>query len=322
MLDHKVPPKEKRKSLESHKGACEKYCNAIVNLFSDENIKLQVMLEIIRDDSFLQIIGILNDLTKQEISVTYIIFKNLIKSENEEIILYLKMHLEMIVNSLLNNLNSIHDSYSIIVVGKEIRKLMKNKNFLENILNLEILQKLFLLSESDNFILSKECLKVISFLFESQKISTDIVSEYIEKKETEVSALFTEHTVVSEKEEDQQKKDRFYYLQRESLRLLEKIYKNPKFENFTKKASNNLSNLKKIMILLNNKSNKIMIQAIYLLAFFVNDIEYKTQRIRETLLSNKTNFEQFFAQNNFPEIEETKNCILYELERLNNLLDK
>ena len=76
------------------------------------------------------------------------------------------------------------------------------------------------------------------------------------------------------------------------------------------------------MILLNNKSNKIMVQAIYLLAFFFNDIEYKTQRIRETLLSNKTNFEQFFAHNNIPEIEETKNCILYELERLNNLLEK
>ena len=245
----------------------------------------------------------------------------MIKSENEEIKLYLKLHFEMIVNSLLNNLNSIHDNYSIIIVGKEIRKLMKNKNFLEKILNFGILQKLFVLSESDNFILSKECLKVISFLFESPKISSDIVSDYIEKKETDVSALFTEHAVVSE-EEDQQKKDRFYYLQRESLRLLENIYKNPKFENFTKKASNNLSNLKKIMILLNNKSNKIMVQAIYLLAFFFNDIEYKTQRIRETLLSNKTNFEQFFAHNNIPEIEETKNCILYELERLNNLLEK
>lgn len=321
MLDHKAATKEKIKSLENHKGACEKYCNAMITLFSDENQKLPVMLEIIRDDSFLQLIGILNDLTKQEISVSYLIFKNMIKSENEEIKLYLKLHFEMIVNSLLNNLNSIHDNYSIIIVGKEIRKLMKNKNFLENILNFGILQKLFVLSESDNFILSKECLKVISFLFESPKISSDIVSDYIEKKETDVSALFTEHAVVSE-EEDQQKKDRFYYLQRESLRLLENIYKNPKFENFTKKASNNLSNLKKIMILLNNKSNKIMVQAIYLLAFFFNDIEYKTQRIRETLLSNKTNFEQFFAHNNIPEIEETKNCILYELERLNNLLEK
>ena len=321
MLDHKAAAKEKIKSLENHKGACEKYCNAMITLFSDENKKLPVMLEIIRDDSFLQLIGILNDLTKQEISVSYLIFKNMIKSENEEIKLYLKLHFEMIVNSLLNNLNSIHDNYSIIIVGKEIRKLMKNKNFLEKILNFGILQKLFVLSESDNFILSKECLKVISFLFESPKISSDIVSDYIEKKETDVSALFTEHAVVSE-EEDQQKKDRFYYLQRESLRLLENIYKNPKFENFTKKASNNLSNLKKIMILLNNKSNKIMVQAIYLLAFFFNDIEYKTQRIRETLLSNKTNFEQFFAHNNIPEIEETKNCILYELERLNNLLEK
>lgn len=321
MLDHKAAAKEKIKSLENHKGACEKYCNAMITLFSDENKKLPVMLEIIRDDSFLQLIEILNDLTKQEISVSYLIFKNMIKSENEEIKLYLKLHFEMIVNSLLNNLNSIHDNYSIIIVGKEIRKLMKNKNFLENILNFGILQKLFVLSESDNFILSKECLKVISFLFESPKISSDIVSDYIEKKETDVSALFTEHAVVSE-EEDQQKKDRFYYLQRESLRLLENIYKNPKFENFTKKASNNLSNLKKIMILLNNKSNKIMVQAIYLLAFFFNDIEYKTQRIRETLLSNKTNFEQFFAHNNIPEIEETKNCILYELERLNNLLEK
>ena len=321
MLDHKAAAKEKIKSLENHKGACEKYCNAMITLFSDENKKLPVMLEIIRDDSFLQLIGILNDLTKQEISVSYLIFKNMIKSENEEIKLYLKLHFEMIVNSLLNNLNSIHDNYSIIIVGKEIRKLMKNKNFLEKILNFGILQKLFVLSESDNFILSKECLKVISFLFESPKISSDIVSDYIEKKETDVSALFTEHAVVSE-EEDQQKKDRFYYLQRESLRLLENIYKNPKFENFTKKASNNLSNLKKIMILLNNKSNKIMVQAIYLLAVFFNDIEYKTQRIRETLLSNKTNFEQFFAHNNIPEIEETKNCILYELERLNNLLEK
>ena len=70
MLDHKAAAKEKIKSLENHKGACEKYCNAMITLFSDENKKLPVMLEIIRDDSFLQLIGILNDLTKQEISVS------------------------------------------------------------------------------------------------------------------------------------------------------------------------------------------------------------------------------------------------------------
>ena len=77
------------------------------------------------------------------------------------------------------------------------------------------------------------------------------------------------------------------------------------------------------MILLNNQSNKIMIQAIYILAFFFNDMEYKSQKIKETLFTNKQNFEMFFSSHGgLTEVEETKNCILYELERLSNMVEQ
>ena len=321
MLQHKSTSHESSKGTESHNGACDKYNKAMQTIFEDEVQRNQSMVEITKDDTFISLLGILNDLTKQEISVCYLIFKEMMRANNKLIKIYLNNHFNMILTEIFNNLNCIHDNYVIIIVGKQIRKLIKNKTYIDQVLNFDLLQKLFKYSESENFMLSKECLKVISYIFESPKVDSEIVSEFLSKNEKDVSALFTEHFLISES--DQSKKDRYYYLQRESLRLLETIFRNKSFDSFTKKASNNLQNLKTTMILLNNQSNKIMIQAIYILAFFFNDMEYKSQKIKETLFTNKQNFEMFFSSHNgLTEIEETKNCILYELERLSNMVEQ
>lgn len=75
--------------------------------------------------------------------------------------------------------------------------------------------------------------------------------------------------------------------------------------------------LKAIMMLLKSKSNKIMKQAIKILGYFINDLEYKDDKIKHLLFDNKENFEHFFSDHiNDRDIGVKKNRILYELERL------
>lgn len=116
--------------------------------------------------------------------------------------------------------------------------------------------------------------------------------------------------------------DKYYYMKRESLILLDKIMNNSNYEKFNNAFTNNIEILKLIMILMNHKSNQIIIRAITLLNYFFMDIENKNNTIKKMLYSNKENFEIFFSKHSdLTEIEEKKNFILYELERLGNLLE-
>ena len=97
---------------------------------------------------------------------------------------------------------------------------------------------------------------------------------------------------------------------------------NSNYEKFNNAFTNNIEILKLIMILMNHKSNQIIIRAITLLNYFFMDIENKNNTIKKMLYSNKENFEIFFSKHSdLTEIEEKKNFILYELERLGNLLE-
>ena len=75
------------------------------------------------------------------------------------------------------------------------------------------------------------------------------------------------------------------------------------------------------MTLMNSKSNQIISRSVVLLNFFFLDIENKNIKIKKMLFFNKENIEEFFNDHaNIPNIEEPKNFILYELERLGNLI--
>jgi len=110
-------------------------------------------------------------------------------------------------------------------------------------------------------------------------------------------------------------------MKRESVILLEIIMKNPAYEKFTQLFTNSLDGLIIIMTLMNSKSNQIISRSVVLLNFFFLDIENKNIQIKKMLFFNKENIEEFFNDHaNIPNIEEPKNFILYELERLGNLI--
>ena len=110
-------------------------------------------------------------------------------------------------------------------------------------------------------------------------------------------------------------------MKRESVILLEIIMKNPAYEKFTQLFTNSLDGLIIIMTLMNSKSNQIISRSVVLLNFFFLDIENKNIKIKKMLFFNKENIEEFFNDHaNIPNIEEPKNFILYELERLGNLI--
>jgi negative regulator of genetic competence, sporulation and motility len=79
------------------------------------------------------------------------------------------------------------------------------------------------------------------------------------------------------------------------------------------------------MSLLNHSCNKIKLNALNILYFFFEDIEFRDIDIKNLLLNNKKNFEIFFdmlCMRIFSsEIYEKKNYILYELERLHNICE-
>lgn len=187
--------------------------------------------------------------------------------------------------------------------------------------NINLIEKLYAHSKSDNFILTQECLKVISFIFETPKLARKDVVELL-KEDAFVELMMFINNLLSV-EVDSYGNDKFYYLKRETLRLLEYILSTQAYDLFNEKIINNVEMLKAIMTLLNSKSNKIMKQAIKILGYFINDLEYKDNTIKHLLFDNKENFEHFFSTHNDDrDIDEKKHRILYELERLGNLLDK
>jgi hypothetical protein len=80
------------------------------------------------------------------------------------------------------------------------------------------------------------------------------------------------------------------------------------------------------MSLLNHTCNRIKINAITILYNFFVDVDMRERNIKNILLKNKNNFEKYFNKLNTVEnleadVIEKKNCILYELERLQNMCE-
>lgn len=196
-------------------------------------------------------------------------------------------------------------------------------------LNKEVFSILYSHGKSANFILSKEISNILFYLFDNEKVCSELVAQYLEQQAGTFAELMInnlQHYECILKQNgnscNTDSDDKYYYMKRESLILLEKIIKNPAYENFSQEFTNNVEILKLVMRLLNNKSNQIVSRALTLLNFFFLDVESKNNKIKHILYSNKSNFEIFFSKHtDLPEMEEKMNFILYELERLGNLLN-
>ena len=234
---------------------------------------------------------------------------------------YLKEHIEIIINNLLKNLDKIQEKQSITIIGKMLRKIIKGKDYLKYILNIKIFGTLVSLARSKNLFLSKEIFNIIFYIIESKKIDQEEVKIFINSQAKSLCEIVINHLKylnnLNELENDDDNK--CYFMKRESLVFVDKILKN--YEKFNSLFTNNIEALKVIMIIINSNYNEVMIVGITILNYFFVDIEEKENKIKKILYVNKENFENFFKKNNdIKEIEEQKFFILYELERLGNIL--
>ena len=234
---------------------------------------------------------------------------------------YLKEHIEIIINNLLKNLDKIQEKQSITIIGKMLRKIIKGKDYLKYILNIKIFGNLVSLARSKNLFLSKEIFNIIFYIIESKKIDQNEVKIFINSQAKNLCEIVINHLKylnnLNELENDDDNK--CYFMKRESLVFVDKILKN--YEKFNSLFTNNIEALKGIMIIINSNYNEVMIVGITILNYFFVDIEEKENKIKKILYVNKENFENFFKKNaDVKEIEEQKFFILYELERLGNIL--
>jgi hypothetical protein len=235
---------------------------------------------------------------------------------------YLKEHIEIIINNLLKNLDKIQEKQSITIIGKMLRKIIKGKDYLKYILNIKIFGNLVSLARSKNLFLSKEIFNIIFYIIESKKIDQNEVKIFINSQAKNFCEIVINHLKylnnLNELENDDDD-NKCYFMKRESLVFVDKILKN--YEKFNSLFTNNIEALKGIMIIINSNYNEVMIVGITILNYFFVDIEEKENKIKKILYVNKENFENFFKKNaDVKEIEEQKFFILYELERLGNIL--
>jgi hypothetical protein len=234
---------------------------------------------------------------------------------------YLKEHIEIIINKLLKNLDKIQEKQSISIIGKMLRKIIKDKDYLKFILDIKIFSNLISLARNKNLFLSKEIFNIIFYIFENKKVDENLVKIFINSQAKKLVEIIINHLKYLNNLNEIEKfdEDKCYFMKRESLVLIDKILKN--YENFNSLFTNDIEALKVIMIIMNSNYNEVVINGINILNYFFVDIEEKENKIKKILYVNKENFENFFKKNNeIKEIEEQKFFILYELERLGNIL--
>ena len=241
---------------------------------------------------------------------------------NKEIHEYILKKVKKILKNLMSNLYKLRDNFIIVTIGKMIRKLIKDHDYIPFILTIEYIKELYSFTKSQNFLILKEIWNILFYIYQSKKIDSSYVEKFMSEKTEEIVNIIlnTLKPVISSNASDED--DKYYYMKRESAILLENIMKNPAYEKFTQLFTNSLDGLIIIMSLMNSKSNQIIIRSVILLNFFFLDIENKNNKIKKMLFFNKENIEDFFNDHvNITDIEEPKDFILYELERLGNLIE-
>ena len=88
----------------------------------------------------------------------YLIFRVLQKilHDNETIHNYILKNVKKILKLLMSNLYKLRDNFIIVTIGKMIRKLIKDKDYISIILNIEYLKELYSFTKSQNFLILKE----------------------------------------------------------------------------------------------------------------------------------------------------------------------
>lgn len=110
-----------------------------------------------------------------------------------------------------------------------------------------------------------------------------------------------------------------YVVKRQSVRLLLEIVLQKSNKSFLYKYFDDSNNLKLIMLLLNDKSKNLQIEAFDIFKFFIVKPK-KSQKVLDILIKNKQNFLNFFKnfdiQTNNSNLIDEKDFVLAEIEKL------
>ena len=111
----------------------------------------------------------------------YLIFRVLQKSlhDNETIHNYILKNVKKILKLLMSNLYKLRDNFIIVTIGKMIRKLIKDKDYISIILNIEYLKELYSFTKSQNFLILKEVWNILFYIYESKKVESTIVENFM-----------------------------------------------------------------------------------------------------------------------------------------------
>ena len=111
----------------------------------------------------------------------YLIFRVLQKilHDNETIHNYILKNVKKILKLLMSNLYKLRDNFIIVTIGKMIRKLIKDKDYISIILNIEYLKELYSFTKSQNFLILKEVWNILFYIYESKKVESTIVENFM-----------------------------------------------------------------------------------------------------------------------------------------------
>lgn len=193
-------------------------------------------------------------------------------------------------------------------------------------LDFNFFKQIFDYARSEIFILSQKAFYIIFYLITNIKVDSEIIINFLTLNKETISNLIIETVSkqINEVKSLNSEKLNSYFIIRESLLVLEKLISNERYSKFSEFFTNNVPGLKMTMNGLNHPNMKIQIQALYILYYFLSDLESKDLKIKKILLANKANFEKYFnLKDSFYDesCQEKKNYILYEMERLENIIN-
>ena len=67
-----------------------------------------------------------------------------------------------------------------------IRKLIKDKDYISIILNIEYLKELYSFTKSQNFLILKEVWNILFYIYESKKVESTFVENFMSEKANEI----------------------------------------------------------------------------------------------------------------------------------------
>ena len=79
----------------------------------------------------------------------------------------------------MSNLYKLRDNFIIVTIGKMIRKLIKDKDYISLILNIDYLKELYSFTKSQNFLILKEVWNILFYIYESKKVESTIVENFM-----------------------------------------------------------------------------------------------------------------------------------------------